>query len=146
MGRALGIDVGTKTLGVAVGDDDGSIAFPVTTIRRKGLVRDLAAVMEIAEDRGAEEAVVGLPLELDGSDGPLCAEARVVARELEARGLTVHLQDERMSTVAAERALLEGDVSRKRRKQVVDKVAATLILQAFLDRRRADAARGGRDA
>jgi putative Holliday junction resolvase len=135
MSRALGIDVGTKTLGVAVGDEGGTVAFPVTTIRRRGMRRDIDAVMEIAEDRSAEHVVVGLPLEMNGEPGAMAAEADAVADALASRGLVVHRQDERLSTVAAERALLEGDVSRKKRKKVVDKVAATLILQAWLDAR-----------
>lgn len=143
MARTLGLDVGTKTIGVAVADEGGTVAFPVTTVKRVGMRRDIAALLEIAEDRGADEAVVGLPLNLDGSPGEMAPEARAVAERLESEGLSVHLYDERMSTVSAERALLEGDVSRKKRKTVIDKVAATLILQAWLDAR---IARRARDA
>ncbi len=142
MARTLGLDVGTKTIGVAVADEGGTVAFPVTTIKRVGMKRDVAALLEIAEDRGADEAVVGLPLNLDGTPGEMAPEAKVVAQRLEAEGFRVYLWDERMSTVSAERALLEGDVSRKKRKKVIDKVAATLILQAWLDARLARIARG----
>ena len=142
MARTLGLDVGTRTIGVAVADEGGTVAFPVTTVRRVGLRRDLAALMEIAEDRGSDEVVVGLPLNLDGTPGEMAAEAQVIAERLEAEGLRVHLWDERMTTVSAERALLEGDVSRKKRKTVIDKVAATLILQGWLDARLLRKSRG----
>ena len=94
------------------------------------------------EDRGSDEVVVGLPLNLDGTPGEMAAEAQVIAERLEAEGLRVHLWDERMTTVSAERALLEGDVSRKKRKTVIDKVAATLILQGWLDARLLRKSRG----
>ena len=84
MARTLGLDVGTRTIGVAVADEGGTVAFPVTTVRRVGLRRDLAALMEIAEDRGSDEVVVGLPLNLDGTPGEMAAEARVIAERLEA--------------------------------------------------------------
>ncbi len=135
MGQILGVDVGTKTLGLAVSDDGGSVAMPLTTVTRRSRARDLAAISEIVEDRGIEEAVVGLPLNLDGSPGEMSAEADRIAEILESQlGLTVHRWDERMTTVAAERVLLEADVSRKKRRKVVDKLAATLILQGYLDR------------
>lgn len=137
MAAILGLDVGTKTIGVASGDEEIGIAFPVTVIERRGLRRDLDQLREIAEDRDAHEAVVGLPLSMDGSQGDQAKHALEIANELEKRGFTVHLQDERLTTVSAERALLEADLSRKRRKQVIDKIAATLILQDFFDRRRA---------
>jgi putative Holliday junction resolvase len=139
MGRFLGVDVGTKTLGLAVSDEGGTLALPLAVVRRAGLARDLAAVAQWIEGRDVTDVVVGLPLELDGAPGRLSGEADAVAAALaEELGLIVHRWDERLSTVAAERALLEADLSRRRRRQVVDKVAATLILQAFLDRRAVD--------
>ncbi len=141
MAQILGIDVGTKTLGLAVSDEGQGVALPLTTLRRKGLRRDLEALAEIVHDRGIDEVVVGLPLNLDGSPGVMAEECEVIAAQIAERlGATVHRWDERLSTVAAERVLLEADVSRRKRKQVIDKLAATIILQAFLDRRRCDAA------
>ena len=135
MARVMGIDVGSRTLGVAVSDEGGTVAFPVTVVRRVGLRRDIAALVELARGRDADTFVIGMPFELDGRDGPLAAEARVVGRKLEEEGFHVAFHDERMSTVAAERALLEADMSRRRRRRVIDKVAAALILQAWLDAR-----------
>ncbi len=136
MAQILGIDVGTKTLGLAISDDGATVALPHSTLKRRGMRKDMAALRELVEDRGIEEAVVGLPLNLDGSPGAMAEESGVVAARLESElSLTVHRWDERMSTVAAERVLLEADISRKRRKQVIDKLAATIILQGFLDRR-----------
>jgi putative Holliday junction resolvase len=139
VGQVLGIDVGTKTLGLAVSDDAQRVAMPLTVIRRAGLARDLAALRTIVEERGIAEAVVGLPLNLDGTLGAMTAEADRIAAALEGMGLVVHREDERLTTVDAERMLIEADLSRRRRKQVVDKIAATYILQDYLDR---SAARG----
>ena len=136
MGRILAIDVGTRTLGLAVSDEAQRFALPLMTLRRAGLEHDLRQLDELIRERGVAEAVVGLPLNLDGSPGRMEQEAELVARELGRRcGIPVHRWDERLTTVAAERALLEADVSRRKRKLLVDKVAATLMLQAFLDRR-----------
>ncbi len=141
MGRFLGIDVGTRTLGLAVSDDDGRVALPLGVVRRAGLERDLAALRAWMEGRDISDVVVGLPLNLDGTPGTLAAEVDRVAEAIQGRfGVPVHRWDERMSTVAAERTLIAADVSRRRRRQVIDKLAATLILQAYLDRR---AGRGG---
>jgi len=134
VGRYLGIDVGTKTLGLAISDDAGRIAFPLTVIRRAGIRRDLEQLAEWLEGREVTDAVVGLPLNLDGTPGKMCPEADFVAQAVAERfGLAIHRQDERMTTVDAERTMIEADVSRRRRRQVVDKIAAALILQAFLD-------------
>jgi len=136
VGRILGIDVGTKTLGLALSDEGACVAMPLTVLRRAGLRRDVAAVARVVHERGVSEIVVGLPLEMSGRPGALAPEAETVARELaRATGLPVHRWDERLSTVAAERALLEADLSRRKRRGVIDKVAAALILQGFLDRR-----------
>ena len=132
--RAMGLDVGTKTIGVAVSDELGLTAQGVTTIRRKSRKVDLASLKKLAADYSVEKVVIGLPLNMDGSEGPRAQTCRAfgehVAREL---GLPIEWQDERLTTVAAERALLEADLSRERRREVVDQVAASLILQGWLD-------------
>lgn len=136
MGRVLAIDVGTKTLGLALSDEGGTIGMPLETIRRAGRRRDFARLSEIVEERGVTEIVVGLPLALDGSPGEMTAEVDKMCAEIESRlPVTVHRWDERLTTAEAERVLLSADVSRKRRRQVIDKLAASLILQSFLDRR-----------
>jgi len=134
MVRSFGLDVGSKTVGVAVSDALGITAQPVTTLRRTNLRADLTELRRLAEHHGVEHAVVGLPLNMDGSEGPSAVEARrfgdVVARTL---GIPVEYWDERLTTAAANRMLLEADVSRARRRSVVDQVAAALILQGWLD-------------
>ena len=138
-GRSMGIDVGDRTLGIAVSDRLGIIAQPIETIRRKGLARDLDAVAHLARHHGVDNIVVGWPLRPDGTVG---AQARKTARFIDA--LRDHLKlpiepwDERMTTIIAESALIRGGVRRARRRQVIDKVAASLILQSWLDRRDAD--------
>ena len=140
MAQVLGIDVGTRTLGLAISDELQRVAMPLTTLRRRNIRGDLAALREIVEDRGVREAVVGLPPQLDGARGPMSEEADRVARRIEGDlGLLVHRWDERMSTVSAERVLLQADVSRRRRRQVIDKLAATIFLQAWLDSRQSGA-------
>lgn len=136
MPAILGIDVGTKTLGLAVSDETETIAFTLRTVIRKNMTRDLKEILSEIDDRGGREIVVGLPLNLDGTPGMMSDEADRLAQVLTVRGYVVHRWDERMSTVSAERALLEGDLSRARRKHVIDKVAAALFLQAFLDQRK----------
>ncbi|WP_338823405.1 Putative pre-16S rRNA nuclease [Moorella humiferrea] len=134
--RIMGLDVGTKTIGVAVSDPLGWTAQGVTTLRRKNKNADLAALKEIIERFGVEEIVVGLPRNMDGTFGPRAKEASDFARGLKAvLGLPVHLYDERLTTVAADKVLLKADLSRRRRRAVVDQVAATIILQGYLDRR-----------
>jgi putative Holliday junction resolvase len=136
MGRFLAIDVGTRTLGLAISDQACSIALPLTVVRRTKFERDLAELGQWIDGRDVTDVVVGLPLNMDGSDGAMSVECvRVGLAVAERFGLRLHRWDERLSTVAAERALLEGDVSRKRRREVIDKIAATLFLQAFLDHR-----------
>ena len=140
MTRSFGLDVGSKTVGVAVSDPLGVTAQPVTTLRRTNLRADLTELRRLAEHHGVEHAVVGLPLNMDGTEGPSAAEARrfgdAVARTL---GIPVEYWDERLTTAAANRALLEADVSRAKRRSVVDRVAAALILQGWLDARQATA-------
>jgi putative pre-16S rRNA nuclease len=140
MTRSLGLNVGTKTVGVAVSDGLGLTAQPVTTLRRTNLRADLTELRRLAEHHSVEHVVVGLPLNMDGSEGPSAGEARrfgeAVARQL---GLPVDYWDERLTTAEANRVLLEADLSRARRKAVVDRVAAALILQGWLDARRGTA-------
>ena len=132
--RTMGLDVGTKTVGVALSDELGWTGQALTTVRRTNLKADLAALKKIVQAHEVTRAVVGLPLNMDGSEGPRAQASREFARALEERlGLSVVLWDERLTTVAAERALLEADVSRQKRRQVIDQVAAALILQGWLD-------------
>ncbi len=134
MGRVIGLDVGTKTIGVALSDPLRMFAQPVVTLGRKGLKQDLPKLEALVSEHAAEAIVVGLPLELDGSEDRSARLARQVGDGLgERTGLPVHYVDERFSSVEAERALVRQDVSRKKRKQVIDQAAAVLILQTFLD-------------
>jgi putative Holliday junction resolvase len=134
--RALGLDVGSKTIGVAASDELGWTAQAVITVRRTNLRADLAQLKQLVTDRGIDHLIVGLPLNMDGSEGPSAQEARKVGDALaEQVPLTVIYWDERLSTVAAQRALLEGNASRKKRKEVIDQVAAAFILQGWLDSR-----------
>lgn len=132
--RAMGLDVGTKTVGVAVADELGITAQPITVIRRSNLKADLAELIRLAQDREVDRFVLGLPLNMDGSEGPRAQATRKFGDALaKASSLTIIYQDERLTTVAAERSLLEADVSRSKRREVIDQVAASLILQGWLD-------------
>lgn len=134
-GPLAGLDLGTQTIGVAVSDGFRRVASPLETIRRKKFGSDAAALMSICEAREVVGLVLGLPLNMDGSEGPRCQSTRAFARNLEKlTDLPIGFWDERLSTVAAERALLEADTSRKRRSEVIDHVAASFILQGALDR------------
>lgn len=134
--RALaGLDLGEKTIGVAVSDRLLSVASPLSTIRRTKFTVDAAALMDIITKREIGGVILGLPLNMDGSEGPRCQSTRAFARNLSRlTDLPIGFWDERLSTVAAERALLEADTSRKRRSEVIDHVAAGYILQGALDR------------
>jgi putative Holliday junction resolvase len=134
--RALGLDVGTRTVGVAMSDPLGVTAQGLTTLRRRGIRADLSALGELARTHGVTHAVVGLPLNMDGSEGASAARSRAFGEALaRSLGVPVDYWDERLTTVAAERALREGDVSGRRRRELVDQVAAALILQGWLDAR-----------
>ncbi|MFG5380359.1 Holliday junction resolvase RuvX [Yoonia sp. R2-816] len=134
-GAIAGLDLGTVTIGVAVSDSMRSIATPLTTIKRKKFGLDAAALLELTTARLIKGLVLGLPMNMDGSEGPRCQATRAFARNLEKlTPLPIIFWDERLSTVAAERALLEADTSRKRRGEVIDHVAAGYILQGMLDR------------
>ncbi|WP_439142425.1 Holliday junction resolvase RuvX [Planktotalea sp.] len=135
-GRALiGLDLGTKTIGVAVSDGLLSVASPLETIKRSKYTADAARLSEIIAKRDIAGIVLGLPFNMDGSEGPRCQSTRAFARNFARQSdLPITYWDERLSTVAAERALLEADASRKRRAEVIDNIAAAYILQGALDR------------
>jgi putative holliday junction resolvase len=134
-GAVFGLDVGTKTVGVATSDITRTVATAIKTIRRSKFSVDVAELFALAKDRTVAGFVVGLPINLNGTEGPRAQSCRAFARNLAAlTPLPVTLWDERMSTMAAERALLEADASRKRRAEVIDAVAAAYILQGALDR------------
>lgn len=134
--RALaGLDLGTRTIGVAVSDRRLSVATPLETIRRTKFTADAEALLAICAKREIGGLVLGMPFNMDGSEGPRCQSTRAFARNLtRLTDLPIGYWDERLSTVAAERALLEADTTRKRRSEVIDHVAAGYILQGALDR------------
>ncbi len=134
--RAIaGLDLGDKTIGVALSDLRRQVATPIEVIRREKFTIDAGRLLTLLEARGAAGIVLGLPLNMDGSIGPRVQATQAFARNLEKlTALPICYWDERLSTVAAERALLEADTSRKRRKEVIDQVAAGYILQGALDR------------
>ncbi len=133
----MALDVGEARVGVAISDALGFSAQPIATIRRAGIARDLTKVADLARQHEVTTIVVGLPLRLDGEAGPAAASIlRFVERLQRKVGIPVVTFDERFSTVQAERALLEGNVSRRRRRDAVDRIAAAIILQAYLDSRR----------
>ena len=134
--RALvGLDLGTKTIGVSVSDGLLSVASPLETIKRTKYTADAARLEQIIDARNIGGIVLGLPFNMDGSEGPRCQSTRAFARNFARQSeLPITYWDERLSTVAAERALLEADASRRRRAEVIDNVAAAYILQGALDR------------
>lgn len=130
-----GLDLGTKTIGVAVSDLTRSVATPLITIKRRKFTADAEALGAIVRERSIRGLVFGLPRNMDGSEGPRCQSTRAFARNLASRlEHPIGFWDERLSTVAAERALLEADTSRARRSALIDHVAAGYILQGALDR------------
>lgn len=132
--RTMGLDIGHKTVGVAISDSLGIIARGLETVRRTGLKADVAAIEALATEHHIERIVVGWPLQPNGRPGATARRVDRLAVAIEERtGLPIERWDERMTTRLATRALIEGGVRRKARKQVVDKVAATLILQSWLD-------------
>ena len=131
----IGLDLGTKTIGVAVSDTILSVATPIKTIKRKKFSIDADQLLGIISIKNCCGVVVGLPKNMDGSEGPRAQSTRAFARNFSAKTqLPITFWDERLSTVAAEKALLEADTTRKRRAEVIDHVAAAYILQGFLDR------------
>jgi putative Holliday junction resolvase len=135
----LGLDLGEKTIGVAASDATRIIASPLELIRKTQFTADATRVLKLMDERGASGVVIGLPLNMDGSEGPRAQSCRAFARNLQRlREVAVAFQDERLSTTAVERFLIEElDLSRKRRAGVVDRTAAAWILQGALDRLRA---------
>jgi putative Holliday junction resolvase len=134
-GALVGLDLGTKTIGVAVSDPDRKLATAVETIQRKAFRADAARLLAIAGERKAVGFVLGLPINMDGSEGPRAQSTRAFARNLaDLTELAIALWDERLSTVAVERELIANDVSRARRAEVIDQHAAIFILQGALDR------------
>lgn len=140
--RALALDVGTRTIGLALSDPEGILATPWETVTRRGEAADVAELLRRIEARDVREVVVGLPLELDGREGRRARRVRRLIevledglRSREGEPVSVHTWDERFSSAAAERALKEADLSRARRRDKIDAVAAQVILQGWLDRR-----------
>jgi len=133
--RLLGLDLGTKTVGLALSDVTRSIATPYHTIRRSKFTEDASRIQEVIETNQVGALVIGLPFNLDGSEGPRAQSTRAFARNLAARiAVPIAFWDERLSTAAVERHLIEADASRKRRAEVIDRMAAAYILQGALDR------------
>ena len=132
-GRLMGLDVGTKTIGVALCDAQWTIATAAELMRRGKFAADLAALRRFAESQQVRGLVLGLPLNLDGSESPRTQSIRAFARNVEALGLPLLLWDERWSTQAVTRTLIDADASRARRAELVDKMAAAYILQGAID-------------
>ena len=140
--RLLGLDVGTKTVGLALSDVTRTIATPYETLRRTKFTADAKAIAEIVAKEGVGGLIIGLPLNLDSSEGPRAQSTRAFARNLATHiDLPMAFWDERLSTAAVERHLIEADASRKRRAEVIDRMAAAYILQGALDRLKALASR-----
>ncbi len=134
-GGLLGLDLGTKTIGVAASDPDRRLATAVETIARTTFTRDAKRLLELAHERRTAGFVLGLPINMDGSEGPRAQSTRAFARNLgKLTKLPIGLWDERLSTAAVERELIGADVSRKKRAAVIDQHAAIFILQGALDR------------
>ena len=132
-GRLIGLDVGTKTIGTALCDAGWSFASPAMLIRRTKFQKDKAALAEIIKAQAVVGLVIGLPINLDGSESPRSQSTRAFAQNLKDMGLPILLQDERWSTVAVTRTLIEQDASRAKRAELVDKMAAAYILQGAID-------------
>ena len=135
MKKILGLDIGEKRIGIAVSDALGWTAQGVETYMRKG-EGDAAYIADKAKNLGAALVVAGLPLNMNGSEGPSAQNVRAFMAEVQALGFDIAFQDERLTTVRAERTLIEADVSRKKRREVIDKLAAVYILGAYLDSHR----------
>ena len=131
--KLVGLDVGTRTIGIAICDAGWHFAGPAETIRRKKFMQDLASLRRIVEHEHGKGLVIGLPLNMDGSDSPRTQSVRTFARNLAPLELPILLWDERWSTQAVERAMIEADVSRAKRAEKVDALAAAHILQGAID-------------
>jgi putative holliday junction resolvase len=138
-GALIGLDLGTKTIGVAASDPDRRVATGVETVGRTKFSADAARLLELAAERKAAGFVLGLPINMDGSEGPRAQSTRAFARNMaKLTELPIALWDERLSTAAVERELIAADASRAKRKAVIDQHAALFILQGALDRLRRD--------
>lgn len=134
MSRILGLDLGSKTIGIAISDPFLSVASPIETIQRRKFTKDAERLAQIVEEKNVGAFLIGLPLNMDGTEGPRAQSTRDFARELILRiDLPVAFFDERMSTMAVERAMIDADMTRKKRAVRVDQLAAAYILQAALD-------------
>lgn len=134
--RIMGLDLGAKTIGIAISDELGWTAQGVETLQRESIEKDLERLAQLISEYGVSEIVLGYPKNMNGTVGERGQASEQFAELLTARfQLPVHLWDERLTTIAAEKTLLDADVSRKKRKKVIDKLAAVLILQSFLDSR-----------
>lgn len=132
--RLLGLDLGTKTIGLAISDSAFMVASPLDTIRRRKFTQDAETLFALVDDKQIGGLVLGLPVNMDGTEGPRCQSTRQFARNLlTLRELPVAFWDERLSTAAVERAMIDADTSRARRAKVVDQLAAGYILQGALD-------------
>lgn len=137
-GRLLGLDVGAKTIGIAISDRDWKVAAPLETIRRTKFRDDAERLRALIEERGVGALVIGWPVSMDGREGPRCQSVRQFARNLEdVIDIDIAFWDERLSTAAVEREMIGADLSRKRRRETIDRAAAAYILQGFIDRLRA---------
>lgn len=138
--RKIALDVGDRTIGVAVSDALDITAQGITTIERVGIKKDTGRILDYIREYGCDTVVIGLPLKLDGTDSPQTEKVREFRQRLEnkltgsgMKDVKVEFYDERLTTVMAERVLLEADLSRRKRKEVIDKQAAVIILQSYLD-------------
>jgi putative Holliday junction resolvase len=132
--RILGLDFGTKTIGIAVSDELGMLGHGVGTIRRRSLTQDLAELRERVKQYNVQKIIIGLPLNMDGSAGESARRVLAFAEQVKKEcGLPVETWDERLSTVEAQRIMLDAQLSRKKRKKIIDTVAAAVILQDYLD-------------
>jgi len=135
--RILGLDIGSKRIGVAVSDELGFTAQGIETLICKSPEDDAEAIAKLAEKYSVEEIVIGIPYNMDGSEGPQAEKVRATIERIKKRAkIPMREWDERLSTMAAERVLLEADMSRSKRRKVIDKVAAVIILQGYLERKR----------
>jgi len=132
--RILGLDIGDRTIGVAVSDPLGLTAQGITTIKRKSIIIDIEEIEKICKQYAVESFVSGLPKNMNGTIGPQGEKVQRFCEKLkETLNLEIKMWDERLTTVAANRVMIEGDLSRSKRKKIVDKIAATFILQGYLD-------------
>lgn len=138
--KKMGLDVGDKTIGVAVSDELGYTAQGLVTLQRVGIRKDTGKILDLIRENDCDVVVCGLPLKLDGSDSPQTVKVREFKEMLEnklrssgMKGVSVVWQDERFTTVMAERVMIEADISREKRKRVIDKQAAIIILQSYLE-------------